>query len=248
MTLIPPGFPKDFRPQRVRLANATTLAELPPIAIVNYFRDNPSAARELLLESGDKRFTPSTFIEGRGKTYRVGWLSSEIKFECEASFQNLADAATDYLLFSLGKSRWLPGKAAVLRDAHVDRGSRASEAAIRSLSESAGIILPDVYLAFLRNSNGATGDLGIEPGYVVFWRAEEVVANNVGYKVAEFAPGFFGFGSNGGGELLAFDIRGLIPWPIVMIPMIPMDAKEAIQIAPDFISFLTAFGRAAPPG
>lgn len=246
MTAIPPGFPKDFRPQRIRLANATSLAELPPAEIVIYFRNNPNAARDLLLESGDKRFTPSTFIEGRGKTYRVGWLSSAIKFECEASFQNLADAATDYLLFSLGKSRWLPHKSAILRDAQVNRGSKASEAAIRALTESASITLPDIYLAFLRNSNGAEGDIGIEPGYVVFWRAEEVVANNVGYRVAEFAPGLFGFGSNGGGELLAFDTRGSLPWPIVMIPMIPMDAKEAVQIAPDFISFLTSFGRTLP--
>jgi hypothetical protein len=242
------GFPRDFRPQRVRLANAINLAELPPAEIVAYFHANPNASRDLLDESADKRWTPSTFIEPRGKNYRVGWLSSEIKFECEAVFGNLADAATDYLLFSLGKSRWVPGKFGILRDAQIDRGAKASETAIRALTESAPIPLPEVYLAFLRNSNGAAGNLGIEPGYVAFWRAEEVLAHNLGYKVAEFAPGFFGFGSNGGGELLAFDHRGSAPWPIVMIPMIPMDSKEAIQVAPDFISLLTAFGRVMPPG
>jgi hypothetical protein len=248
MTALPQGFPKEFRPQRVNLANAATLAELPPAEIVSYFRDNPNAARELLLESGDKRCTRSTFIEGHRKTYRVGWLSSEIKFECEASFQNMADAARDYLLFSLGRSRWVPHKSAILRDAQVNRGSKASEAAINALIETASIIFPDVYLAFLRNSNGAAGDLGIEPGYAVFWRAEEVIANNERYKVTEFAPGVFGFGSDGGGELLAFDIRGSIPWPIVTIPMIPLDATEAAQIAPNFLALLAAFGRTLTSG
>jgi hypothetical protein len=219
---------------------------LEPAEIAAFFRDHPKAAHDLMMESGDKRWTPSTFIESRGKKYRVGWLSSECQFECEAAFDNLADAATDYLLFSMGKSRWTPDKARTLQNATVDRGSGTSDAVIRALATSAPIDLPDIYLEFLRNSNGAAGNLGLEPGYVVFWRAEEVLEHNAGYKVTEFAPGFFGFGSNGGGELLAFDTRGAKPWPVVMIPMIPMDPKEAIQIAPNFITFLTAFGRASP--
>ena len=42
-----------------------------------------------------------------------------------------------------------------------------------------------------------------------------------------FAPGFLGFGSNGGGELLAFDAAGRI----VMLPMVGMSAHDAKLVA-----------------
>lgn len=55
-------------------------------------------------------------------------------------------------------------------------------------------------------------------------------------------PGFLGFGSNGGGELLAFDTR-VQPWKVCMIPFIPLDESESIVIAPDFVSLSRHFGR-----
>ena len=58
----------------------------------------------------------------------------------------------------------------------------------------------------------------------------------------EFVPGFFGFGSNGGGELLAFDVRGSCPWPIVMIPFIPMEVDEAIKVAGSFDELIYLIG------
>jgi hypothetical protein len=73
-------------------------------------------------------------------------------------------------------------------------------------------------------------------------RPRMFLRQNAGYKVSEFIPGFFGFGSNGGGELLAFDTRGSEPWPIVMIPFIPMDVNEARQIASSFDEFVFAIG------
>jgi len=61
------------------------------------------------MESYDKRFSPSSFIveEGVG-LFRVGWYSTDLGYECVKDFSSLADAATDYLLFSLGKGRWTP--------------------------------------------------------------------------------------------------------------------------------------------
>ncbi|HKV78928.1 MAG TPA: hypothetical protein VJP02_12335, partial [Candidatus Sulfotelmatobacter sp.] len=35
--------------------------------------------------------------------------------------------------------------------------------------------------------------------------AEELMKNHMGYKVAEFFPNFFFFGTDGGGEAYAFD-------------------------------------------
>jgi hypothetical protein len=98
------GFPEGFKVQRIGIDPADAIAELPPAEIATYFRDNPLVAERLLAESYDKRFTPSTFIEEDGGGFRVGWYSRQR--ECIREFSTLADAATDYLLFSFGKGRW----------------------------------------------------------------------------------------------------------------------------------------------
>ena len=74
----------------------------------------------------------------------------------------------------------------------------ASEAAIQELLVDCGLKLPRAYLDQLRLSNGGEGDLALEPGWVCFWSAEEIVECNRDYEVADNLPGFFGFGSNGG--------------------------------------------------
>ena len=105
---IPDGFPESFKVQRIRTEEAIGLAELPPADIVKQFRGRPELATTLLHESYDKRFTPSSFIEEQGAGFRVGWVTSDAREECVREFSELADAATDYLLFSLGKGRWSP--------------------------------------------------------------------------------------------------------------------------------------------
>ncbi len=102
------------------------------------------------------------------------------------------------------------------------RVSPASPAALDGLIAGAGVELPEDYLAFLRLSNGGEGALGVDPGWFQIWPVEQVLQHQHGYKTDEFIPGFFGFGSSGGGELLAFDARVGKPWPVVMIPFIPM--------------------------
>lgn len=56
-------------------------------------------------------------------------------------------------------------------------------------------------------------------------------------------PGPFGFGSSGGGELLAFDTRRGSPWPVVMVPFIVMEEAAIVKIAEDFAGFLGATSR-----
>lgn len=107
--------------------------------------------------------------------------------------------------------------------------------------------LPAEYLAFLRAEDGSEGDLGVEPGWVQLWPAADVPVRNEVYEVAEWLPGFLGFGSNGGGELLAFDTR-TEPWRICMVPFIPMEEAEAIEIAPDFAALARLFGMSPPAG
>jgi hypothetical protein len=98
-------FPDGFRVQRIRVTAAMAVSELPPVEIVRYFRQHPEVADDLLQESYDKRSSPSSFISEKNNSFRVGWYSSG--YMCVRQFSNLADAATDYLLFSLGKGRWI---------------------------------------------------------------------------------------------------------------------------------------------
>jgi len=74
------------------------------------------------------------------------------------------------------------------------------------------------------------------------WSAEEVLERNRGYEVPGRLPGFFGFGSNGGGELLAFDMRRGQACPVVAIPFVPMDAEEAIAVSESFAAFQGLMG------
>ena len=99
-------FPLDFTVQKIRNASANNISHLSAQEIATYFRENLSVAEQLLTESYDKRYSPSTFIAEEGEGYRVGWYSKGYK--CERRFTNLADAATDYVLFSHGRERWSP--------------------------------------------------------------------------------------------------------------------------------------------
>jgi hypothetical protein len=105
-------FPQGFRIQRIGVADAMAVADLPPDRIAAYLRRNPGTAERLLTESCDKRYSPSTFISEEGDGYLVGWFSKGAGYLAQRQFSDLADAATDYLLFSLGKGRWTPPKPA----------------------------------------------------------------------------------------------------------------------------------------
>jgi hypothetical protein len=102
--------------------------------------------------------------------------------------------------------------------------------------------LPAEYLAFLRLSNGGEGALGVEPGWFQLWPAAEVPSLNRGYAVSEFLPTYVGFGSDGGGELLAFAPTG----EIVRVPFVPMATTEVRVIAPSFRQLAAHFGHRAP--
>jgi hypothetical protein len=102
------GFPKGFRAQRIVSSAANAISGLPAPEIAMYFRDHLGTATQLLTECRDKRYTPSTYIVERADGFEVGWITRAVKHECAMKFSNFADAATDYLLFSLGKGRWRP--------------------------------------------------------------------------------------------------------------------------------------------
>ena len=111
----------------------------------------------------------------------------------------------------------------------------AEASAIVAFEVEAGFALPGDYSAFLRKSNGGWGELGEH--YLQLWPVEELLVRNRRYEVEDAAPGLLLFGSDGGGEAFAFD-RQRPGAPVVMVPFIPLDRNEAIDIAPTFEEFL----------
>ena len=101
--------------------------------------------------------------------------------------------------------------------------------------------LPAQYVDYFAGDGPKEGGLTVEPGWFQLWPPAEIDKLNRNYRVPEFAPGFLGFGSNGGGELLAFDSNGRV----VMIPFIPMSSEEALPVASSWQDFVEKIERDA---
>ncbi len=78
-------------------------AALPPAELVSYFTERPDAREQVLSQSYDKRYTPSTFIEEIEGGYQVGWFNHDRMHV--RRFRDFSQAAADYLLFSFGRGR-----------------------------------------------------------------------------------------------------------------------------------------------
>jgi SMI1 / KNR4 family (SUKH-1) len=118
----------------------------------------------------------------------------------------------------------------------------ATAAEIERFEEEVGLKLPKDYAAFLQRSNGGEGFIGPN-AYVIFWRLGELAKMNKAYQVEEYSPGFFTFGSDGGGEAYAFDAR-TSAMPIVSIPFVGMELSLARMMTPSFDGFLEALSQA----
>ena len=116
----------------------------------------------------------------------------------------------------------------------------AEVAAIQHV-QAASQALPQDYIAHLQVANGGEGFVG--DAYLVLWPVEQLIELNEAYKVGEFAPGLFLFGSDGGGEAFAFDLRAKGSRPIVSVPFVSMALTEARPIGSDFNEFLRNLSR-----
>lgn len=119
----------------------------------------------------------------------------------------------------------------------------ASDEALNALRAVVPRALPDEYYQLLSVSNGGEGPLPVNPLNFIL-DAAEVAADPKQIQLYEqMAPNIFVFGSNGAGELIAFDLRGNSPpWPIVYFDGIaPQETIEVI--AESFTAFMSLVGR-----
>ncbi len=102
--------------------------------------------------------------------------------------------------------------------------------------------LPKRYVDLLAFSDGGEGPLAINPHHFCLDPARTVVEtiNSANHGQVDL-HGFLIFGSNGGGEYLAFDTRNGTPWPVVTIDMVA-GGESAEVIAPDFGAFYDQIG------
>jgi hypothetical protein len=157
---------------------------------------------------------------------------------------HIASAASE--ICQTGRSYELEQALRVGLDGWMYREPPASPEAVQSLSAGAPPGLPDEYFELLRFSNGGGGELGVEPGWFQLWRAEDMLEFNQKSGLTEFLPGFFGFGSNGGGEILALDLRAGPTCQVVMVTATGLDLDDVVTIADTFSEFLEALGRVCP--
>jgi len=117
----------------------------------------------------------------------------------------------------------------------------ADETEILNLMGETKVQLPSEYLDLLRYSNGGQGDLALPPLLFCPYEVDYVIELLREKPFDELHEQFFIFGGNGGLELIAFDLRKVPPYPIVMID--PVGGEDtAIEIAPDMASFIEAIG------
>jgi hypothetical protein len=101
--------------------------------------------------------------------------------------------------------------------------------------------IPQDYLDLLAGANGLEGTIG--SGYVALTACEAIWKDNDDLGVSEYAPGFVVFGSDGAGELFAFDARA-IPWSYGRLPLVGLSAESFVSMGESLDEF---FQRVADP-
>ena len=124
----------------------------------------------------------------------------------------------------------------LLRDFHAN--PPADDLTLQVLADR-GIRLPEDYRRFLLSHNGGDGFVG--QSYVILWRAEELQELNEAYEAPRWVPGLLLFGSDGGGEAFAFDMRHEAE--VLSVPFVGMDRRYGQRLASTFTEFLVALGR-----
>ncbi|HVH09230.1 MAG TPA: SMI1/KNR4 family protein [Gemmatimonadales bacterium] len=125
--------------------------------------------------------------------------------------------------------------------ARFNGNSPATQSSIQHLEGESGFRLPEDYIFFLQHSNGGEGFIG--NAYVILWPVEQLIEMNRAYHVADYAPGLFLFGSDGGGEAFAFDTRSKA-MPIASVPFVGMALEVARPLASSFGAFLKELSKA----
>ena len=110
----------------------------------------------------------------------------------------------------------------------------ATDDALALASQVLGVPLPQDYVAFMKESDGATFYLG--ESYLVVYGTGDLADYNAADE-DEFPGHLRVFGSNGGSEVFAFDSQTSPP-EIVIVPHYQPEPGDALKQGTSFIGFL----------
>lgn len=100
--------------------------------------------------------------------------------------------------------------------------------------------IPPALLEYYRRGGALSLELDCQPFACDFWPLESLADYNAEYRVSQCAPGYFGFGTNGGGEMFAIAPDGRV----VCVPFIGMSPALEICVAASWPNFELILGRA----
>ncbi|MCC9657970.1 SMI1/KNR4 family protein [Rhodopirellula halodulae] len=116
----------------------------------------------------------------------------------------------------------------------------ATDDDINALTTASPHQLANTYLSLLRTANGGEAEIAADgnsdESYLVLWASFEVIPFNADYELREYAPAFLAFGSNGGGELFAFDTR-ISGDSVFLLPAIGMSNDDGMLFADSMDAF-----------
>ncbi|MDB5255107.1 MAG: cell wall assembly protein [Candidatus Nomurabacteria bacterium] len=106
----------------------------------------------------------------------------------------------------------------------IEGNNPATEKEIELFLKNVNFKLPEGFIDFFKKQNGAS--IWINDSYVDIWAIDKMFILNEEYKVNEYAPNFFLFGSNGAGEAYAVEKK---TGHIFEIPFVGMSKEEALR-------------------
>jgi len=86
---------------------------------------------------------------------------------------------------------------------------------------------PTELVAYHATGEPLVCELDNQPWLCEFWPLAELGKYNSEYQVPQYAPGYFGFATSGGGEMFAISPIGAV----VCLPFIGMSPTEELHIA-----------------
>ncbi|MDP3510182.1 MAG: SMI1/KNR4 family protein [Candidatus Melainabacteria bacterium] len=118
----------------------------------------------------------------------------------------------------------------------------ASTEEIERLQQQSLNPLPLDYVEFLQFSNGAYGELPVQPYWCELFSASEVIQCNQDYEVFQQLPGFFAIGSSGGGALILIGTETDTE-KVFFIPVLFDGPEDLGVVANTFLEFVLMLGQ-----
>ena len=100
--------------------------------------------------------------------------------------------------------------------------------------------VPECLVEYHQSGKPLVVHIPVQPWTCELWPLNQVREYNSERMLSECAPGYFGFGSNGAGELYALSPDG----EIVCLDFCGLNPKEALHVAHSWSAFSAMFQRA----